>query len=125
MFFQTAQVSQDSLLQEIAAGGAWRLPEITKRAAYAEMGPIFAIPALWSNIGHIGASGVSSAELHMAGAASNPVISGHCMEVAGSMSLTVTYSPLFHEAETADYLAERFLFHVEALSTGEACPFWL
>jgi hypothetical protein len=122
--WDVALASQANLLEEIAAGGAWRLQDITKRAAFAEMGPIFSIPALWSNIGYIGASGVSSCELHMAGAATNPVISGHCMAVSKSMSLTVTYSPLFYKAETADYLAQRFLFHVEALSTGQACPFW-
>ena len=100
------------------------LQDITRRAAFAEFGPIFAIPALWSNVGHVGALGVASCEVHIAGAATNPIISGHVSEAGEVLTLTVTYSPLFHEAATPAYIAERFVHHVEQLATDGPCPFW-
>jgi hypothetical protein len=42
------------LLDALEAGEGFRLHDITKRMVFAEMGPVFAIPCLWSNVGHVG-----------------------------------------------------------------------
>jgi hypothetical protein len=123
--WQVAAAAQAELLEAIAAHEVFRLQDITKRAAFAEFGPIFSIPALWSNCGHISAPGVAAAEVHIAGAATNPVISGHVTEANGHLALTVTYSPLFYGEETPRYIAERFVHHCTQLSTGDAdTPYW-
>lgn len=123
--WKVAATAQADLVEAIETHEGFRLHDITKRAAFAEFGPIFAIPALWSNVGHISTPGVASAEVHIAGAATNPIISGHVAEAAGNLTLTVTYSPLFYDEATPRYIAERFVHHVTQLSTGdEETPYW-
>lgn len=122
--WQVAATAQAGLLEAIAAHEVFRLHDITKRQAFAEFGPIFSIPALWSNVGHISAPGVAAAEVHIAGPATNPVISGHVTEAGGHLTLTVTYSPLFYSEETPRYIAERFVHHVTQLSTDADTPYW-
>merc|ERR1712050_16264 len=60
-----AQQSQEAMLKGIAEGEAFRLNDITKRGAFAEMGPIFAIPCLWSNCGRLEAPGAETVEAHL------------------------------------------------------------
>ena len=134
-----ARAAQDGLGAALDRGEAFRLQDIAKRgavdpAAFAEMGPIFAIPCLWSNVGHVGAkpatadassnaaSGLESAEVLVRGAGSNPVVSGHVAEAGGRLALTVTYSPLFHAPSTAAFIAARFEHHVKALGAPGATP---
>jgi hypothetical protein len=105
--------AQGRVVQGIADGEAFRLQDITKRAAYAEMGPIFAIPCLWSNVGHIEAVGLEASEVLISGAGSNHIISGHCVEAGGNMALTISYAPAFHDVTTATFIAERFAHHIE------------
>lgn len=120
-----AQRTQEATLNSISAGEGFRLHDITTRAAYAEMGPIFAIPCLWSNVGHVASpmGAVESAEVLIGGVGSNHVISGHCSEAGGVMALTVSYSPAFLELSTAIAISENFFRHVSALATGNPCPY--
>jgi len=136
--WKVAQEAQAGLMEAVAGGEQFRLQDITRRGAFAEMGPIFAIPCLWSNVGHVGSvvtmkgesesgraeseevSALVSAEVLVAGAGSNPVISGHVVEAGGALALTVTYAPAFHDAATAELIVQRFEHHVCVLgnSTG-------
>jgi hypothetical protein len=120
-----AQTTQEATLNAISADEGFRLHDITTRAAFAEMGPIFAIPCLWSNVGHVSSptGTVESAEVCISGAGSNPVITGHCVEAGGVMALTVTYAPAFHDSSTAIAIAENFVRHVSAFATGDPCPY--
>jgi len=121
--WDVASTSQAAVSQGIAAGEAFRLHDITARGAFEEMAPIFAIPCLWSNVGHLGTQGVQAVEVHLMGAGSNPVISGHCIEAADSLSLTVTYAPACHALSTAQHIGDRFLHHVSVLASGGDCPY--
>lgn len=47
-----AALSTKSLVADVAAGEAFRMQSIFTRGAFAELGPLFAGPFLWSNIGH-------------------------------------------------------------------------
>jgi len=133
--WKVALEAQAGLMDAVAGGEQFRLQDITRRGAFAEMGPIFAIPCLWSNVGHIGpamknsanesgraesieASALVLAEILVAGAGSNPVISGHVVEAGGALALTVTYAPAFHETATAELIAQRFEHHVRVLGTS-------
>jgi hypothetical protein len=120
-----AQRTQEATLHSISTGEGFRLHDITTRAAYAEMGPIFAIPCLWSNVGHVASpnGSVESAEVLIGGVGSNHVVSGHCSEAGGVMALTVSYSPAFLELSTAIAISEHFFRHVSALATGKSCPY--
>ena len=117
--------TQEATLKGISEGEGFRLHDITTRAAFAEMGPIFAIPCLWSNVGHVASpiGSVDSAEVLISGAGSNHVISGHCSEAGGVMALTVTYAPAFHDSSTAIAIGENFVRHVSALATSNPCPY--
>ena len=88
---------------------AFRLKDILRRGAYVEMGPYFAVAFIWSNIGHFdSADALVSVETHLLGLGSNPLISAHCVETASLLSLTVTYSPVFHQRGTMEFVAQRF-----------------
>lgn len=108
--------AQKILTDNIEAGEAYRLNDITKRGAFAEFGPYFDILCLWSNMGFVKATGVEGAEVHLRGAGSNPIISGHPITCNGSMSLTLTYAPAFHDTQTIEYIGERFAHHVSSLA---------
>jgi hypothetical protein len=108
--------AQAAVLTAAAASEPFRLRDITQRGAYAEMGPIFAVPCLWSNIGHIGGPGLAGAEFHLMGPGTNHIMSGHAVEAGGVLALTVTYSPAFHDAATARMVGERFCAHVRDMA---------
>ena len=79
------------------------------------------MPFLWSNIGKFATPDtlpVSSVEVHVMGSGSNPMVSGHCVTVADTMALTITYSPAFHAVATIEYMAQRFSEHIVALASG-------
>jgi hypothetical protein len=67
--WDAAMESQIQMMDAISSGEGFRLSDITKRGAFAEMGPIFAIPCLWSNVGRLGAKegDVSRAEVMITG----------------------------------------------------------
>jgi hypothetical protein len=102
----------------IAALEPFRMHDITKRAAYAEMAPIFTMPCLWSNVGCVAAAGIARAEFHLTGPGSNPVVSAHVVTAAatGALALTVTYAPACHTVATARLIGERFVHHVGVMS---------
>ena len=104
----------------IAQQEPFRMRDIALRGAYAEFGPIFAIPCLWSNVGHIAGNGITAAEFHLSGPGSNHIISGHVVEAGNVLALTVTYAPGFHARTTIERVAARFLHHVAALAAASA-----
>lgn len=111
--------AQELLLQNIEAGEAYRLQDITKRGAFAEFGPYFDILSLWSNMGRLDSVAVDSAHVHLRGAATNPIISGHPITAAsGELCLTLTFSPAFHNLETVSYMGKRFHHHIIALASS-------
>ena len=113
--------AQQGLLEALAAGEGFRLHDITKRMAFAEMAPIFAIPCLWSNVGHMGAKDdttLEACEVMITGAGSNHIISGHAAEAGGKLALTVTYAPAFHQEETAKSIGDHFVRFVNMLASS-------
>ena len=120
LLWDAAIQSQEELMRSIDEDEGYRLHDITKRMAFAEMGPIFAIPCLWSNVGHVDNQGgtIEACEVLIAGAGSNHVISGHCIETSGEMALTITYSPSFHDVSTVKEIGESFKGFVEMLASG-------
>jgi hypothetical protein len=114
-----ALAAQQVMMDGIEAGEAYRLNDITKRGAFAEFGPYFDILCLWSNMGRIASIGVDSVEVHLRGAGSNPIISGHPITTANNtMALTLTYAPLLHDRETIEYIGARFMHHIGKLSSA-------
>lgn len=109
------------LKEGIAGGEGFRLHDITQRMAFAELGPLFAVPCLWSNVGHV-AGALAGAEVLITGPGSNPILTGHCAEAGGRCSLTVTVAPAFHPPQTAEAVAARFAHHVAALAASGASP---
>jgi hypothetical protein len=119
LLWEAAAESSKELTNSIDAHEGYRLHDITKRMAFAEMGPIFNIPCLWSNVGHIeSCDTINECEVFIHGAGSNHILSGHCVEVAGSMSLTVSYAPAFHDVATANAIGARFLEYVGLLAAA-------
>ena len=117
---------KEQLKADIASGEGFRLHDITTRMAFAEFGPIFAIPCLWSNVGHVGGGSdlLAGAEVLITGAGTNPILTGHCAEAGGRCALTVTVAPAFHQPATAAAVAARFAHHAAALaaSSDKPCP---
>lgn len=106
-----AQAAQAVMLENIDHGEAYRLHDITKRGAFAEFGPYFDILCLWSNMGSLSTPGIEFVEVHLRGSGSNPIISAHPITVGSALALTLTFSPAFHDRETVEYAAARFLHH--------------
>lgn len=114
-----ADNTQKVLMDNIEAGEAYRLHDITQRGAYAEFVPYFDILCLWSNMGVVGSSAIEAAVVHLKGAATNPIVSGHPITTTnGELNLTLSYSPGFHERSTIQYAGERFLHHIEQLASS-------
>ena len=67
--WDAAMESHNAMMDAISSGEGFRLFDITQRSAFAEMGPIFAIPCLWSNVGRLGAKegDVTRAEVMITG----------------------------------------------------------
>jgi len=122
LLWNAAMQSQEELIKSIDENEGYRLHDITKRMAFAEMGPIFAIPCLWSNVGHVDNQdgNIEACEVLISGAGSNHIISGHCIEVSGEMALTVTYAPAYHEVETVHEIGASFIHFVEMLASASA-----
>lgn len=129
--WRVALAAQSGVVASADAGETFRLRDITVRGAWAEMVPLFSIPCLWSNIGHIaGGEGavVAAVEFHMTGAGTNPIVSGHCVEIGGKLALTVTYAASFHSEDTIHHLCDRFqarvlqLAHAHVDSAGTRLP---
>jgi hypothetical protein len=116
--WQAAAEAHAAVHDAITANEPFRMHDITKRGAYAEMGPIFTMPCLWSNVGCIAAAGVARAEFHLTGPGSNPVVSAHVITAAatGALALTVTFAPACHTVATARTIGERFVHHVGVMS---------
>jgi hypothetical protein len=117
--WRVALTAQSSVVASADAGEAFRLRDITVRGAWAEMVPLFSIPCMWSNIGHIaGGEGavVTAVEFHMTGAGTNPIVSGHCVEMGGKLALTITYAASFHSEDTIHHLCDRFQARVLQLA---------
>ena len=75
--WSAALASQQVMMDHIDAKEAFRLQDITKGSRFAEFGPYFDILCLWSNMGLFRGKGVEHIEVHLRGAGSNPIISGH------------------------------------------------
>lgn len=113
-----ALAAQTVMLDHIEQGEAFRLHDITRRGAFAEFGPYFDILCLWSNMGAVQAKGIEACEVHLRGAASNPIISGHPVTADGVLTLTLTFSPAHHSRETVEFAASRFVHHIGLLATA-------
>jgi hypothetical protein len=107
--WECAKMAQTNLLDGIEKNEAFRMADILGRGAFVELGQFFAVPLIWSNIGHIQANGVASVESHVFGEGSNPLISVHCVEAGDILSLTISYSPKFHEEKTMAQIGAAFL----------------
>lgn len=106
--WEAAAVSSSDLSAAIAAGETFRMRSILARGAYAELGLLFAVPFIWSNLGHTQTAGVGAVELHVMGEGSNSLISAHVIEAGGRLALTITYAPAFHTSATIDAIAAHF-----------------
>jgi len=116
-----ALTAQQGLLDALAAGEGFRLHDITKRMAFAEMGPVFAIPCLWSNVGHMGSKDdktLEACEVMITGAGSNHIISGHAAEAGGALALTITYAPAFHTENSVKIIGGHFVRFVNMLANS-------
>ena len=61
-------------------------------------------------------------ETHLAWPEQSPMLSAHCVEsAAGSLSLSVTYAPVFHAEETVMFIVERF----QVSNSGSWLACWL
>lgn len=116
-----AKEAQQVMLDNIEKGEAFRLNDITKRGAFEEFGPYFAILCLWSNMGtcDVPTGTVENVEVHLRGIGNNPIISAHPITVEDGLSITFTYSPLLHKRETVEFVAERFVEHVRFLANAK------
>lgn len=119
-FWATAATVTSAITMSVAARQHFRLPDMLAREAYGELGPFFAnVSFIWSNIGHLECPGISEVEFHLSGQGTNPIISGHCVEVDQILSLTITYSPVFHAQQDMQYIAQRFAEHLKNGCLGE------
>uniref|UniRef100_A0A7S3G7W1 Condensation domain-containing protein n=1 Tax=Palpitomonas bilix TaxID=652834 RepID=A0A7S3G7W1_9EUKA len=102
----------------IAAGEGFRLNDITKRGAFAEFGPYFAILCLWSNMGvcRVPDNSVASVEVHVHGVGNNPIISAHPITVGDHLAVTFSFSNVLHKRSTVEFIAQRFDHHIRYLA---------
>ena len=115
--WQSAIAAQNIMIQNIENNEAYRLNDITNNQRFNEFPGYFDIIGLWSNMGMLRCNdgvGVNNLEVHLAGSAANPIVSGHPItnQSDGRCNLTLTYSSGFHSKETIAYWGERFLLHV-------------